>query len=137
MLLLLLACSEPPDPTFTLGTGLTSFEPLADGNDLDLVYGPQGGWHVDLSLQATGIRPDDLVLRVGADRDGRTVSYPVETILQERFVRETDDGWERLGDRAVFDIEDDLEILDAVIDVWMELELDGTTWTVSRNVTVR
>lgn len=38
-----------------LGTGTWRFEPLADGQDVPLVRGAQGGWHLWLSVRADGL----------------------------------------------------------------------------------
>lgn len=37
----------PADPSLALGTGLLPVTPLADGDALQMVHGPQGGWHID------------------------------------------------------------------------------------------
>lgn len=34
-------------PSLTLGTGVTEYTPLPDGGSAQIVFGPQGGWHVD------------------------------------------------------------------------------------------
>lgn len=49
------ACSPCPSgpPSLALGTGQTHFEPLTDGDPLDMLRGPQGGFHVFGSLQLT------------------------------------------------------------------------------------
>lgn len=38
-----------------LGTGSWRFEPLEDGQELELVRGAQGGWHVWLSVRTRGL----------------------------------------------------------------------------------
>jgi len=38
-------CTSTP-ATVEVGTGAKAFEPLADGADVTMVHGPQGGWHV-------------------------------------------------------------------------------------------
>jgi hypothetical protein len=50
-------------PEVILGTGLDAFVPLADGDDVTIVQGPQGGFHVYGSVRAAGLfpgNPDDL-----------------------------------------------------------------------------
>jgi hypothetical protein len=50
-------------PEVTLGTGTIEFEPLADGDTILVVQGPQGGFHVWGSVQVGNIdpgNPDDL-----------------------------------------------------------------------------
>ncbi len=64
MALPVLACGEaaPAHPTgpatFELGTGSWRFEPLVDGQDVELVHGAQGGWHMWISLRVTGAEVD-------------------------------------------------------------------------------
>jgi hypothetical protein len=64
MLLLLLACAAPgkggddpclpgDGPTLTVGTGELAFEPVAAGDTVELVHGPQGGFHTHVGLSAT------------------------------------------------------------------------------------
>jgi len=58
--LLLSGCTAPPDrcadaaPSLRLGTGDVALEPLDPGATVDLVHGPQGGWHLLVSVGATG-----------------------------------------------------------------------------------
>ncbi|MEN0065264.1 MAG: hypothetical protein AAGA48_24175 [Myxococcota bacterium] len=46
----------------TLGTGVTAFEPLAANDEVIMVFGPQGGWHIDVAARVTGAGPDVEVL---------------------------------------------------------------------------
>jgi hypothetical protein len=39
------------DPVLSIGTGETSFKALDDGDELTMVHGPQGGWHILGSVQ--------------------------------------------------------------------------------------
>jgi len=56
--------SEPDvPPEATLGTGIDAFVPLTDGDIVDIVQGPQGGFHVFGSVRIRGLdpgNPDDL-----------------------------------------------------------------------------
>jgi hypothetical protein len=60
----LYACGEGKEPPgedearLELGTGSWRFEPLTDGQDVELVHGAQGGWHAWISLRVTGARVD-------------------------------------------------------------------------------
>lgn len=75
-LALLLACGASPGedagvtgcvthetPSFELGTGELSFEPLVDGQDLRLTRGPQGGCHFWLALRTDGFAQRRLEVR--------------------------------------------------------------------------
>ncbi len=64
LLALSLACGPacgpgqpPPSADFEveLGGGSWRFEPLRDGQDVELVRGAQGGWHVWVSVRARGL----------------------------------------------------------------------------------
>lgn len=41
-----------------IGTGVTKFEPLAEGEDVTMVFGIQGGWHIDVALRVEGVGTD-------------------------------------------------------------------------------
>ena len=75
-LLLLLACSKPappadsglapadpcepgPDPELVIGVGEAGYEPLIEGDPVELVHGPQGGYHVVLALAARSLDASD------------------------------------------------------------------------------
>lgn len=47
------ACAPGDAPVLQLGTGVEVFEPLDDGAEVELVHGPQGGFHVVVSFRAT------------------------------------------------------------------------------------
>ncbi|AKU92394.1 hypothetical protein [Vulgatibacter incomptus] len=65
------------DLAFELGTGVSSFVPLADGDLLYLQRGFQGGQHVYVAIRASGVSdPECLRLKMALYRadDGRRVS---------------------------------------------------------------
>lgn len=47
----------PVMPTIEIGTGELDFEPIQDGQDLEFILGPQGGYHFLASMRVTGIDP--------------------------------------------------------------------------------
>ena len=57
----LVACGDPcrpgGTPTLEIGLGRDTYFPAEDGDDGLLVYGPQGGQHVDLAISATHLDP--------------------------------------------------------------------------------
>jgi len=62
ILLALIGCSDDAvvgDARIELGTGTVEFEPLADGTSLEVVAGPQGGFHFVVHARAEGIVPGD------------------------------------------------------------------------------
>ncbi len=57
-------CTPDGDPpTLALGTGERAFEPLdGDPPSLDIVMGPQGGYHVIIGLEATRMNARELMI---------------------------------------------------------------------------
>lgn len=43
------------DASLELGTGTARFMPVEDGDELPMIKGAQGGWHVWVSVRATGL----------------------------------------------------------------------------------
>lgn len=103
-------CTRGPDdgsgPRIRLGFGVTRFCHVPDGEDVELIMGPQGGWHVDVAVEIFELEPMDMWLRIrGYDADtGDEVTLPIDRLLSSRRVRRVDDHWLRLGDQAVFSI---------------------------------
>lgn len=97
--LLLLACSKPsdtaagdsaapaadpcepgPDPELVIGVGEAGYEPLVEGDPVELVHGPQGGYHVTLALAGRFLDASDkwaLTMSGTVDGElwGQTVPY--------------------------------------------------------------
>ncbi|MEQ9495421.1 MAG: hypothetical protein RIT81_01150 [Deltaproteobacteria bacterium] len=70
-------CSAQMNPSYELGTGESSFEPLVDGQDLFFAPGPQGGCHFWLGVRTTGFPSRGTKLRyevVYADTGTTTMS---------------------------------------------------------------
>ena len=69
LLLTLLAClgtapdsggdTGPPAPQAKLGTGEWEWEEVSDGEDIYVIQGPQGGWHLLGSVRTVGVVPGD------------------------------------------------------------------------------
>lgn len=55
-------CDGLGQASLALGEGERSFSPIAEGHRFDQEFGPQGGSHVWVALQATGIWPGRLDL---------------------------------------------------------------------------
>jgi hypothetical protein len=59
------------DGTVELGTGEWRFEPVVDGQDVTLVRGVQGGFHVWVSMHADGLEREGVTMElVTAKMDG-------------------------------------------------------------------
>ena len=53
------ACADAVEPGILLGTGEYEFEALGDGDEIDIVYGPQGGYHLLGSIRIKGLEAGD------------------------------------------------------------------------------
>lgn len=81
-----------PSPSMQLGVGLytpegpcAGFRPVSDGDDVAMVHGPQGGWHVDLAVRGEGL-PElvDLTTRLVDEQTGVAMTYvdPIQYTLR-------------------------------------------------------
>jgi hypothetical protein len=97
-----------------LGTGLTTHAPLAAGDDVELIMGPQGGWHLEFTAQACGQAAEGLALRyrlLPLD-GGMPLNEPSVSELTSRRVVAVDGGcFQRVGDRAVLRIQSPAEVV--------------------------
>lgn len=50
----------PCAPALELGSGAREWQPVDDGDTLYLYWGPQGGYHLYLSVRARGLDPSDV-----------------------------------------------------------------------------
>ena len=130
------ADSEPP--WIELGAGLDSFRSLSEGDPLSLVHGSQGGWHIDLALRFGGFGPDGVHLSYSASdpESGDELSFVTEALLQERLVHPFEQGWERVGDRVVFDVDDADEVIDEEILIEVVLSYEDEQRSDSQRVVV-
>lgn len=105
--------------TIALGEGLTRYTPLpADGGAIELVLGPQGGWHLDLAARVSGASPEGLTLEYAVrTAAGATIHVPTRVSLNARRVLADGDGFVRVGDRAVLDVRDGNALVDAVVEL--------------------
>jgi len=112
-------------PRVEIGTGDVAFLPLVDGDDLFIVEGPQGGFHLVGSLRAWNLHP-------GNPDDLSSPGNP--TMVFEAFVGDVqvdsgvsrytqglrageDDASEMVGRRIILDITDDAELDGAMLRV--------------------
>jgi hypothetical protein len=88
-----------------LGTGQASFVAIPEsGATLELVMGPQGGYHLEVTVRLWGLEPGglELVYEV-AGSDGTMLSRTPFVLDASRFVREGDHLL-RTGDFTVLEI---------------------------------
>ncbi len=90
-LLFLTGCPDDPctradraDPDLAIGMGEKAFEALADGDEAVLTYGNQGGQHIWVALQASGVNPGEKGV-FAQDRDPVTITLALEGMT---------DGWD-------------------------------------------
>ena len=112
---------QPPEPSFELGTGELEFEALADGDEILVIHGPQGGYHLLGSLRAVGIEagnhddlgdPQNPTMQLEVEHDGRQLV--VNGTFTQGMVPTSppDPTWshQSLGRLAILDIADDSEL---------------------------
>jgi len=54
-------CEASSSPTLDIGLGYIGYEAIDEGDAFPLIHGPQGGFHLEIGLFATGIAADELV----------------------------------------------------------------------------
>lgn len=104
---------EDPPPTepleLELGAGRTAFVELdADAPTLEIISGPQGGWHLEVTLRLSHYDEEPLVLDYQAlDLEGRSLGFPAEYAVDvDRLLEVDGERFVRVGDRVVFDVPD-------------------------------
>jgi len=119
-------CGQGRALELEIGTGERAFEPL-DPNDpvFELVYGPQGGWHVVLAFAATGLRFRENQSLFGAIGVGEFVGeIDGEVVARESDVWvnfECDRGRRAYTSRntfLIFDVPDPAPLHRAALDVY-------------------
>lgn len=80
-------------PTVEVGSGATEFEPLEDGDEVDIWFGSQGGYHIDFAAEMTALCPI-VYLHATLWLDPGDGSDLVEVVDDERHVEaiRTDGG---------------------------------------------
>ena len=120
-----------------LGGGMQAFEPLSDGDTIELVAGIQGGWHVDVSLRFGGFGPDGILLSYqGLSLTGQLISFETQALLSQKSVLADSEGWQRVGDRVVLDILDPAEVVGSDVLLEVTATLDGQTWSDARTLMI-
>lgn len=79
-----------------------AFRPLTDGGTLEIIAGPQGGWHVWVSVRSTGRAPTG-VLRWALRGDGATLTRGATQDLAQLGVERISCGWEQRMTGLPFD----------------------------------
>ena len=111
---------------------------VEDGDAVELVFGPQGGYHLDVGVWMRGVDPDGARLRYEVWEPGVETPYHYDAVYALRAGRYQRDGdaWMR-ADRALLDITDPGELVGRDVDVLVFLELaDGSELADARTLRV-
>ncbi len=81
----------PPSAQFEIGTG-SSFEPLSEGDEVRVIAGIQGGYHIFISLRARDVGTDNVRLEFGVMQADTERSVTGAGALQGRL-QPAQDGW--------------------------------------------
>ncbi|HHH12242.1 MAG TPA: hypothetical protein ENK23_09260 [Sorangium sp.] len=106
-MLLLVACGgEEPGgaAAVALGAGLSRYTPVEDGDAIELVFGSQGGWHINLAARFVGVRPDGATVtyRLWNSDGQQQLAYPIKVYIpHDGTVAMADGSFTRSGDRLV------------------------------------
>ena len=123
------------DPWLELGKGDDSYTELADDDTIEIVAGPQGGWHLDVALWFGGFGPDGITLVYEAvDTEAHPVSFLTQARLLSANVMEASEGWHRVGDRIVLDIGGSEEVNGETLILRVTAALGEQTWSDERRV---
>ena len=109
----------PAEARVEIGTGSATFVALADGDPIELVYGAQGGWHVDTAVRLWGMEPEGMLLTYEVRREGTDALINLAAqygVHRSRVVVEGD-HFVRVGDRAQLDIMDPVEVVGARVEL--------------------
>ena len=118
------------DPWVVLGGGSMTWVPPAQGADIELVAGSQGGWHLDVSVWFGGFGPGGVQLSYKAvDTAANRVSFVTQAELFEVSVVPAEEGWYRFGDRIVLDIQGTGEVVGEELILRVTAGLEEQAWS--------
>jgi hypothetical protein len=136
---LALGCGEVPppaeEPALELGTGSWRFDALEDGQQVELVRGAQGGWHMWVSLRVRGVDMERPPIRLTVQPADE--SRPAdETEIQLPFEEANSEGWrQRIGYTGI--VEDPSCLVGELVRFRAELETpEGELLSSERDVMV-
>ncbi len=124
--------AAPGEGVVELGTGEWEFVPLADAQEVELVFGAQGGYHVWTSFRAEGLSAEDVMLEIETQAaDGSTA--PQTSRVPVDFDRTADGSIELVGWPAI--LADPGCVVDRMLHVQVRLtDRRGATATDERYV---
>ncbi|MFW5926252.1 MAG: hypothetical protein ACOCV4_08810 [Myxococcota bacterium] len=125
-------------PSLRVGHGETGYEPLADGDEVLLHMGMQGGWHVFAGARAGDVSPEgaELDYALVDPATGSAVTQRRTVLLGDEQVLWDGASWERFGDAVVIDGTDS-DVLGRTLDLTATLRPEtGPSLTDIRSVVV-
>ena len=110
-----------------LGAGRTEFVELPEDAALEIVSGPQGGWHLELTLQLRDYDRQPLVLDYQArDMNDQPLGFPASYAVKVEQLVELDDArFVRVGDRVVLDVASPEQLRGLEVQVTCSASRDG------------
>ena len=125
-------------PSVELGAGLTAYRalPLDSSDEVELVMGAQGGWHIDLGVRVRGFQPGDMSLLYTAASDVQVFAEVLFDVPAGRKFLPTQDGWVRSGDRVIFSISDPSEVVGQQIDISVALQVGALELMDDRRIVI-
>ena len=127
-------------PELSVGTGEEAFAPLMNGDVLELIHGPQGGWHVVVSARMSGVELDGarLIIEVRSGEAGseETVLARISLALLARRLDRDGPSYLKLDNLLIFDVASPSEIADREVIVRARLEVGELVLRDERTVTV-
>ncbi|HHH28535.1 MAG TPA: hypothetical protein ENK57_09335 [Polyangiaceae bacterium] len=123
-----------------LGTGTAAFEAIPEtGGELELVGGPQGGFHVFVTARLFNLDPEGMTLRFSA-RDSSTstaVGTPAVFLLVAARVQREGDHFVRVGDFLILDDSSPDAVRGTTLDITVTAEdADGRAASDERTVLI-
>ncbi len=116
-----------PPARIELGAGRVDFIPVQDGDFIELVSGPQGGYHLEFTLRLFDVDPDGLVLdyQVHAHASTKRLSGPARYVIATGYVLDRKEYFLRVGDRAILEIKAPMEARNLDVDASCRIERAG------------
>lgn len=122
-------------PVLELGTGLEGFEPLGSPAEVELVHGPQGGYHLTMSMRVWQLAPVALRWQVARVDDARVLADLALDARPGSFVP-VGGALVRSGELVILDVLGPSEIVER--EVRIDANVRAATGEVAaRSVTIR
>lgn len=123
--------SPPPEPELDaridLGTGRVSFVSIEEGDPVELVSGPQGGFHLEFTLHLFNVDPENLILdyQVREQSAGKQLSFPARYVIGKGYVLDEGVHFLRVGDRAILDVKEPAQVQGLQVQASCSIERAG------------